>query len=84
MTVIPDQLASFLDLESYGDVKAGGFNGRYDYYPGYVVNIKIDDMAYKYIKVIASSRSNILIGRDLINCWRMELDGWHCTGKIIL
>ena len=84
-TIIPKHLIKSLDLKSIGTTMAVGFNGEGQRCNKYCVNIKINDLAYEYVKVIASpnQRENILIGRDLINLWQMKLDGQNCTGEFI-
>ena len=81
ITVIPKDLIMSLNLKQSGTVRASGFGSPQQEYDSYVVNIKINGTMYKYVKVITRIRPNILIGRDLINLWRMKLDGQNHTGE---
>ena len=81
ITVIPKDLIMSLNLKQSGTMKAGGFDSPQQEYDVYVVNMKINGTMYEYVKVITRIRTNILIGRDLINLWQMELDGQNHIGK---
>ena len=82
-TIIPKYLIESLNLKSVGKVPAVGFNGKEQICNIYYVSVKINDLTYDYVKVIASpvDRKNLLIGRDLINLWQMNIDGRNYTGE---
>ena len=82
LTVIPEYLITSLDLKSTHEIPASGFDSDTKKYKAYVVNIKINNTEYRFVQVIASlkPRFNILLGRNLINLWKMELDGQSHTG----
>lgn len=82
LTVVPIDLVGALNLRRVSEVVASGFDGSKLQYGVYVVDIKIGDILYKYIDVIAARRTGILVGRNLINQWRMRLDGKNCTGDL--
>lgn len=84
LTAIPLDLVGSLDLRRVGDVPVYTFDGIKRLCDEYRVNIKIHDTLREYVRVIATQRDNVLVGRDLINSWRMGLDGPNLTGKITL
>jgi len=86
MTVIPEYLIKLLDLNSKSTANAGGFGTNVEEHDAYYVHIKIDDLVFKYLKVISQPderRPNILLGRDLINLWKTQLDGQKHNGEFI-
>lgn len=84
LTTIPLDLVGSLDLRRVKDVSVYTFDGTKRLYGEYRVNIKIHNALREYVRVIAAQRDNVLVGRDLINLWRMRLDGPSLTGKITL
>lgn len=82
LTIIPKYLIDSLDLQRVKEVLIGAFDGSAHTYAEYRVNIKIGDALYEYVSVIATQRNDVVIGRNVINLWRMRLDGLNLTGKI--
>lgn len=86
MTAIPDYLVKVLELEETGDtVMVYGFNDdgqTSEEYPTYHVHITIDGIKFELLEVIARKRETVLLGRDIINLWEMNLDGKNCIGDI--
>ena len=85
MTAISEHLVKSLNLKSRSSVWVSGFrDDDMKEYAVYHVSIKINDLVYKHVRVIAPSyRTNVLVGRDLINLWQMKLDGQDLTGEFI-
>ena len=85
MTAIPGRLVKSLNLKPRSSTLAGGFSDDdVKEYTVYHVRIKINDLVYKHVRVIAPShRTDVLVGRDLINLWQMKLDGQGLTGEFI-
>ena len=84
LTTIPIDMVGLLDLQRVGNVPVCAFDGSVDQYNVYRVNIKIGDISREYVRVIATQRNNVLVGRDLINLWHMRLDGPNLTGRMTL
>jgi len=84
ITVIPEYLLKLLDLKKMTTVEVGGFGSEITPRDAYFLNIKIGNIVFPYVKVISQSddrRPNILIGRNIINLWKMNLDGENHTGS---
>ena len=81
MTVISKRIAELLNLQRRSSSWVEGYSGDLEEHDVYHVNIKINELVYKRIRVIATERSIALIGRNLINLWQMKLDGKNLTGK---
>lgn len=84
ITVIPECMVQQLNLKSSGIEMAGGFDSNIWEYDTYFINVKIYDLVYRYVKVIAQSdkkRQNILVGRNLLNLWHMKLNGETHKGE---
>lgn len=84
ITAVPKNLVDALDLWRVGDMPVKSFDGSVRRYGRYMVDIKIGDILRKDTIVIATRRDNVLVGRDLINSWRMILDGPSLTGTMTL
>ena len=83
MTAISGHLVKSLNLKPRSSTLVSGFSGDdVKEYTVYHVNIKINDLVYKHVRVISPShRTDVLVGRDLINLWQMKLDGQSLTGE---
>lgn len=73
MTLVPERLAEGIPLgEGVPVVVRGLFESKFKY--RYVVDVTVGGMEFKSVRVIAAG-GEALIGRNLINRWRMTLDG---------
>jgi predicted aspartyl protease len=82
-TSIPEYLVKKLDLNPTGEViSVQGVNGDPVPRDTYDVHIKIGNVKFELLQVIALPRDNVLIGRDLINLWHLTLDGKTLQGEI--
>jgi len=75
-TILPGTLVKALGLPQVGTVHLGGFGGVTFTLPVYAVNIGLHDWTVRLIKVAAHSEESwILLGRDVLNSFRVLLDG---------
>ena len=81
MTLIPKKLVESLDLKETGEVELKGVNSS-RICKTYDVFVKIGEIEFDLLQVVATERNNVLIGRDLINLWQMNLDGENEIGEI--
>ena len=82
MTVIPKHMVESLDLKAVTTVDVRGFNNKGEEHYVYYVNINIGEQTYKDVRIIAPhARGNVLLGRDVINLWKMTLDGQNLMGE---
>ena len=83
-TIIATDLLTSLELNPISSTPVRGFSGKSIECDVYCVNIKINNRTYEDVEVIASPEPELytLIGRDLINLWRMTLNGQSRTGQV--
>jgi len=74
-TVIPEYVVHRLRLKKMGDSHVIGVQGPASIRNNYFVSVEIGSIKFGGLTVIAMERETVLIGRDLINLWRMELYG---------
>jgi hypothetical protein len=75
-TLVPQSVVQGLDLPQIGQVPIGGVGGLVQHFPTYPVTITIHDLPAETIEVVASAgEAWLLLGRDVINGYRILLDG---------
>lgn len=75
-SLIPESVVVRLSLPQVGTVTLGGVGGIQQVMPSYPVNLAIHDLPYQTIEVVASpGESWVLLGRDVLNGYRVLLDG---------
>ena len=79
-TLITKEIVERLDLRSKGRVEMGGIGGKC-WVNKYSVHVKTDFTRFEKV-VVRGPSEEILIGRDLINQWRLEIDGCDNTFTI--
>jgi predicted aspartyl protease len=76
ITVLPFSIAKELELAEAGEFPIMGFGGLTESLPVYVARITPRGLTGKELRVIASEgEPYILLGRDLLNSFRVVLDG---------
>jgi len=74
-TVIPECVVHRLRLKKTGESDVAWVQGHVSIRSNYFVSVEIGSIKFDGLTVIAMERETVLIGSDLINLWRMELDG---------
>jgi hypothetical protein len=75
-TVLPEPLVKSLALPQVGIMKIGGFGGVTYTLPTYAVLLGLHDLPAQPFKVAAHAEESwILLGRDVLNSYRVLLDG---------
>jgi hypothetical protein len=75
-TVLPESLVKTLGLPQVGNMKLGGFGGAVHTLPVYAVMLGVHDLPIQTLKVASHSEESwILLGRDVLNAYRVVLDG---------
>jgi predicted aspartyl protease len=83
MTVVPEEVIKRLGLVPIEEVPVGGFGGQVTEFPAYFVEITLRDMRTVSVKVLGSrDEPYILLGRDVLNEFRIVLDGPQCLLEI--
>jgi aspartyl protease len=75
LTVIPDSLARLWHLRQRDRVFVRAFDGSLSMRPLYRVDLTIGTRHFGRVPVTMSRRTNVLIGRDLLNQLTITLDG---------
>ena len=75
ITVIPPLLATELQLPPAGTARLTGYDGTQIERPMYAVDLGIGEDRVEAVLVVAAPRSNILLGRDVLNHLIITLDG---------
>jgi hypothetical protein len=75
-TVIPGKLVAHLQLAPLDELPVSGFGGQVFYLPTYLVELSIRSLQTFSLEVISHPEEPfILLGRDVLNCHRIVLDG---------
>lgn len=75
-TVIPSSLVEALSLAPMGDVLVAGFGGNITTLPTFLLTLEIRQLPALTVKVVASPHEPyVLLGRDVLNQFRIVLDG---------
>jgi hypothetical protein len=82
-TIVPESLVRSLSLPQVGAAKLGGFGGVSYTLPVFAALLGLHDLPVRPIKVAAHSEELwILLGRDVLNGFRIVLDGPRLTLEI--
>jgi hypothetical protein len=83
-SVLPEGLAKFLNLPQVGIMNFGGFGGVTFSLPVYAVLLGIHDLPPRAFKVAGHpNESWLLLGRDVLNGYRIVLDGPKLALEIV-
>jgi hypothetical protein len=75
-TLLPDTLVQALSLAQIGAVVIGGVGGITQTMPSYPVQLAIHTLPVLTVEVVASAGEPwVLLGRDVMNAYRVLLDG---------
>ena len=76
LTVIPTRLVDELQLDQLGELSILGFGADLETLPTFLVQIQIRDLPSQLVEVLAShDEPYVLLGRDILNQFRIMLDG---------
>ena len=82
LTVIPQNLVRQWNLIKHMDVRVRAYDGTLGMRPAYYVDIRIGTRWFLDVRVIASKRRNILLGRNVLNQLSITHDGPHQIVRI--
>ena len=74
-TVIPDYLVNALHLKKTRESVVKTVSGAESTHYNYFVSIQIGNIQFDRFEVVAMPKKYVLLGRDLINLWKLEIDG---------
>ncbi len=81
-TVIPDYLVTTLKLKKTGETIVKSVSGMKSKHFNYFVAIQIGEIKFDRFEVVAMPKNYVLLGRDLINLWKLKIDGQTETYSI--
>jgi predicted aspartyl protease len=82
-TILPSKLVEEMGLAQMGRIPLVGFGGRIVECPTYSVEVGVRSLPAALVKVAASDgETYILLGRDVLNLYRIVLDGPKRTLEI--
>ncbi len=83
LSVVPTRIVEELQLEQLGEFEALGFGGHLMTMPTFLVRIQLRGLPPHVVKVLASpDEPYVLLGRDLLNRFRVTLDGPNLVVEI--
>jgi predicted aspartyl protease len=74
-TVIPEAWVEELDLMPADECTLYDFRGNGQVHLTYFVDIALNGNSFKWFEVVSTARTNVLVGRDLLNGLKVILDG---------
>ena len=74
-SVIPKQAVRELGLRPWGSITAYDYKNIGHAEPTYFVRLELVGLINKVIRVIASNRLNVLVGRDILNSLKLTANG---------
>lgn len=75
VTVIPERLVAQLKLTPKGRIWTRGYDGSYSQRVVYYVRMRIEGFDIAAVRCIATARTNVLPGRNILNRFMITLDG---------
>jgi predicted aspartyl protease len=75
ITVIPEDLATQLGITPRGHMWIKGYDGNYSLRPIYYIRLVIEGFDLASVRCVATNRTNVLIGRNVMNRFVITLDG---------
>jgi hypothetical protein len=82
ITVIPERLVAQLSLTPKGYTWTRGYDGTYSRRLLYYVRIVVAGFHLPTVRCIAVNRSDVLLGRNVLNRFIITLDGKHLAFKL--
>ena len=81
-TVIPDYLVNTLKLKKTRETIVKSVSGMESEHFNYFAAIQIGEIKFDCFEVVAMPKDYVLLGRDLINLWKLKIDGQTETYSI--
>jgi predicted aspartyl protease len=83
LSVVPWRIVEELQLDQLGEIEALGFGGHLMTMPTFLVQIQLRGLAPQVVEVLASAEEPyVLLGRDVLNRFRVTLDGRNLVLEI--
>jgi predicted aspartyl protease len=82
ITVIPERLIVPLGISPKGRVWTRGYDGTYAQRAVYYVRLTLEGFVLATIRCIATNRTDVLLGRNVLNRFLITLDGKNLTFEL--
>lgn len=82
ITVIPERLVVALGISPKGRVWTRGYDGTYAQRPVYYIRLTLEGFVLATVRCIAANRSDVLLGRNVLNHFLITLDGKNLTFEL--
>jgi hypothetical protein len=82
VTVIPERLVRQLKLTPKGRAWTRSYDGTYSQRPVYYARFIVEGFALPIVRCIAADRTNVLLGRNVLNRFIIVLDGKNLSCEL--
>jgi predicted aspartyl protease len=82
LTILPQALVDALALSPKGEATIYGYDGMATVRPIYYVNLQVAGYNLSSVRVSTSKRSDVLLGRDVLNHFILTLNGKDLTFEL--
>lgn len=82
VTVIPERLVGQLGISPKGRIWTRGYDGTYSQRPLYYIRLTVEGFDLAAMRCIAADRSDVLLGRNVLNRFIITLDGKNLTFEL--
>ncbi len=82
VTVIPAHVVTSLHIAPKGHTWTRGYDGTYARRAVYYVRMTVEGFALAIVRCIATDRTNVLLGRNVLNRFLITLDGKNLTFEL--
>jgi len=79
IAVIPESVPAQLGLSAWGRTRATAFDGSVSTRPVYYVDMLVEGVHLSGVRCVASRRNSVLLGRNVLNCFLITLNGKELT-----
>jgi len=83
ISVLPSATVADLDLSPQSDVWVAGYDAQFIQLPAYFVTLEVAECRIEMLKVTASPRTHMLLGRDVLSHFVATFDGKNLTFDLV-
>jgi predicted aspartyl protease len=83
VSVLPKSAVESLGLDPKGEGRFRGYDGFWSTRSLYYISIEVEGLRLSSIRVTASERPDMLLGRDVLNHFILTLDGKALTFEMV-
>ncbi len=83
VSVIPESARDALRIDPKGEARFTGYDGAESVRDIYYINIEVEGLRLPSVRMTASRRRDVLLGRDILNHFIVTLDGKAQTFEMV-